>query len=476
MPWIVSLGSPMKSTTTDISCHKTSYNLRCEDNRDDHETGPAIRESFTAEARARRLRRKRRAARTELQQHPPTIPETQEPETFQPPSNISPSSSDQLPEVDMHQSKARENPPASDIERDEAETVQPPSNSCDTVQVPENEDEMRFENDNGNNYMLVFKDGGDIEFIPGTDPPEPFTLQRYTEVSGFGYSRIYLYLLPIFDEAEPDRLSISDSEDEKDELPAVTWLTKNAISQSSDAKDATDATETIDPWSVVDSDNEDDCLASVIPMQMNGYCIVMFNLISGFAHSEFICLIDRDDVPTSTAAVFDVALLLNNHIGSVLLFSASVVLVIRRSKPWKSYIREMTQQNVDDTMDFEVKFTDSMETVDDKGPKREFLRLLRNDVIRRSGLFQETAKVGAYVLTHNADKLNNHEYYMAGRAFTMSLIFGGDPPTVLSPSIYSYITVGYDKTTPTIDEVPYGPHREILQKVNFTFISVQAYK
>jgi hypothetical protein len=40
-----------------------------------------------------------------------------------------------------------------------------------------------------------------------------------------------------------------------------------------------------DPWSVVD-DNEDDCLASVIPMQMNGYCIVMFNLISGFAHSE----------------------------------------------------------------------------------------------------------------------------------------------------------------------------------------------
>jgi hypothetical protein len=32
-----------------------------------------------------------------------------------------------------------------------------------------------------------------------------------------------------------------------------------------------------DPWSVVDSDTEDDCLAS-------GYCIVMFNLISGFAH------------------------------------------------------------------------------------------------------------------------------------------------------------------------------------------------
>lgn len=146
--------------------------LRRDDNGDDHETGPAIHESFAAEARARRLRRKRRAARTspcdeestesemdigrtldieretsqsisgELQQHPPTVPETQEPDTFQPPSNISPSSSDQLPEVDTHQSEASENPPATDIERDEAETVQPPSNSCDTVQVPENEDEM----------------------------------------------------------------------------------------------------------------------------------------------------------------------------------------------------------------------------------------------------------------------------------------------------------------------------------------------
>jgi hypothetical protein len=56
----------------------------------------------------------------ELQQHPPTVPETQEPDTFQPPSNISPSSSDQLPEVDTHQSEASENPPATDIERDES--------------------------------------------------------------------------------------------------------------------------------------------------------------------------------------------------------------------------------------------------------------------------------------------------------------------------------------------------------------------
>ena len=63
--------------------------------------------------------------------------------------------------------------------------------------------------DTASNYMLVFKDGGIIKFIRGTDQPEPFNLQRYKEVSGFGFCRIYLYLLPILDEPEtPERLSI----------------------------------------------------------------------------------------------------------------------------------------------------------------------------------------------------------------------------------------------------------------------------
>lgn len=73
-----------------------------------------------------------------------------------------------------------------------------------------------------------------------------------------------------------------------------------------------------------------------------------------------------------------------------------------------------------------------METVYDHRPKREFLRLFTNVLVERSGIFQQTREVGAYVLTHNAQKLQSHEYYMAGRAFAMILIFGGDPPCVLS--------------------------------------------
>lgn len=107
-----------------------------------------------------------------------------------------------------------------------------------------------------------------------------------------------------------------------------------------------------------------------------------------------------------------------------------------------------------------------MQTVDDHGPKREFLRLLRNVLVERSGIFQQSGKAGAYVLTHNAQKLQNHEYYMAGRAFAIMLIFGGDPPCVLSKSIYNYMTVGYGKTEPSVEEVPYPTHRENLIRVS----------
>jgi hypothetical protein len=58
-------------------------------------------------------------------------------------------------------------------------------------------------------------------------------------------------------------------------------------------------------------------------------------------------------------------------------------------------------------------------------PKREFLRILRNVLVERSGIFQQTGKTGAYVLTHNAQKLQSHEYYMAGRALAITLILGG---------------------------------------------------
>ena len=57
-----------------------------------------------------------------------------------------------------------------------------------------------------------------------------------------------------------------------------------------------------------------------------------------------------------------------------------------------------------------------MDTVEEEGPKREFLRLLRNNLVESLGVFQDRGVAGRYVLTHNAEKLNKHEYYMAARA------------------------------------------------------------
>ena len=78
--------------------------------------------------------------------------------------------------------------------------------------------------------MLVFKDGSKVETIPRTDPPEPFTLCRYKEVSGFGYSRIKLFLVPVFQKelddlgsllVEEDSEFYSSDDDLPDDLPAI---------------------------------------------------------------------------------------------------------------------------------------------------------------------------------------------------------------------------------------------------------------
>ena len=73
------------------------------------------------------------------------------------------------------------------------------------------------------NYQLVFKDGTKVNFIPGTDPPESFVLQRYNDLSGFGFSRIVLYLSPKSHFTDSD----NESAEENDILPPATWLTSS---------------------------------------------------------------------------------------------------------------------------------------------------------------------------------------------------------------------------------------------------------
>ena len=59
----------------------------------------------------------------------------------------------------------------------------------------------------------MFKDGREVATIPGTDPEEPFTLNRYKEVSGFGYSQITLHLVPLVNKKLSDLQSVIQDSD-----------------------------------------------------------------------------------------------------------------------------------------------------------------------------------------------------------------------------------------------------------------------
>ena len=99
-------------------------------------------------------------------------------------------------------------------------------------------------------YRLVYKDGSDVDVIPGTD--EPFSLRRYKEESGFGYARINLFLLPvgpIFDELEESLQETgSDLGDDLDRLDPdighqellqpVEWLRMSCVSGATNNVDA----------------------------------------------------------------------------------------------------------------------------------------------------------------------------------------------------------------------------------------------
>ena len=71
-------------------------------------------------------------------------------------------------------------------------------------------------------YALVFKVGREVATIPGTDPEEPFTLDRYKEVSGFGYSQITLYLVPLVNKKVSDLQSVIQDSDSEAEEEAVS--------------------------------------------------------------------------------------------------------------------------------------------------------------------------------------------------------------------------------------------------------------
>lgn len=114
-----------------------------------------------------------------------------------------------------------------------------------------------------------------------------------------------------------------------------------------------------DPWILVESDSSDDEEITSISKDVERQILMvnksieykLFHESKAFRHHFFF--VYRDGTPPCDK-VLDVATLLRNHITSNVLLAKTVVFIIRRSKPWKSFMREMKQHKVDDCMDFEV--------------------------------------------------------------------------------------------------------------------------
>ena len=164
----------------------------------------------------------------------------------------------------------------------------------------------------------------------------------------------------------------------------------------------------------------------------------------------------EDDIPINEV--------LKAHTDKLMLSTNAKTLYIRRSRPFSSLIREISKVDLLESDTFEVKFSDSLSTVDDTGPRRDFLRRCLIDMKENSGIFSSVGE-GSYTVTHNLEKLLKHDYFSAGRAMAMSLVFGGPAPSFLTESVYRFITEGYDDVQPRIAEVLPTRLRDLLWKV-----------
>ena len=101
---------------------------------------------------------------------------------------------------------------------------------------------------------------------------------------------------------------------------------------------------------------------------------------------------------------------------------------------------------------------------------REFLHLLMSAIGRHNGFF--TGEDFNRMPSPNLPGIRRQTYKHIGEMFAVSLIYGGPPPTFLSPSAVTYIVHGLTKVNAAVDEVPDPSIRTKLKQVNFYIIII----
>jgi len=67
-------------------------------------------------------------------------------------------------------------------------------------------------------------------------------------------------------------------------------------------------------------------------------------------------------------------------------------------------------------------------------------------------LFLATPK--GYVIRFNMKAFRENDYFTVGLMLSTIIIQGGEPPRIFSPTICQYISGGWEKCNPIIEEVP----------------------
>lgn len=242
------------------------------------------------------------------------------------------------------------------------------------------------------NYTLVFKDGSEVATTPGTSPAEPFTLGRYKEVSGFGYSRITLYLVPVLNKKLSDlkQLLVCDSDTDSqsqsdDNLPSVLTVEEDSKDTPGPSGLISCAPPAIHPSS---SDMEP-CASEVMKVECP-LCFLSFPITEVEHHADgcsasFGLIEDCDNGSlnadgsdheiSTTETDSSVIVTLNSCINTLKENSLksdadSIRVTVRRKMVWEDFKRARNRYYQPERL---LKITFSGEpAVDDGGPKREF--------------------------------------------------------------------------------------------------------
>ncbi|KAJ7354872.1 hypothetical protein OS493_029427 [Desmophyllum pertusum] len=292
------------------------------------------------------------------------------------------------------------------------------------------------------NYILVYRDGSEVDCIPGVEPKEPFTLKRYKEAMR---------------ELEESLNSSNESADSSDEPPPML----SSCQSDSGSNAHSDKCET-KPGCSRDSECKEEQHAIQCPTCYNMFAVTEIEEHADLCSSWLVESIDWDPIQASgtatvTSVEADTGLVSASTdvmvAGGNMLLSASdrstlptlhdlivqlhnklapetTRINVRRKTLWQDYVKER-KRKLKPEHALKVVFLGEP-AIDDGGPRREFFSDMLEQTHRK--YFPDGFP------TESMISLTGGDFRVAGEIMAMSVIQGGPAPNFLAPVVFSYLS------------------------------------